>query len=192
MRSFALALLLLSSSAFAAQKPPALTAQKPPVTPQQRLNDLFGQLAQVQEPDDAKPIEGEINAIFAQSGSPSVDVLMSRAQAALNANKVDVARKLVEAITRIAPDFAEGWHRLAALQAQAKDDRGAMISLQRTITLNPRHFTAYAELAGFLEDYGDKPGALKLLRKALALDPKMENVDKEVKGLARDVEGEGI
>jgi tetratricopeptide (TPR) repeat protein len=192
MRSFVLALLLLSSPALAAQKPPAAAIQKPPVTPQQRLNDLFGQLAQVEQPEDAKPIEDEINAIFAQSGSPSVDVLMGRAQVALTANKLDVARKLVDAITRIAPNFAEGWHRLAVLQAQVKDDRGAMISLQKAVTLNPRNFTAYAELAGFLEDYGDKPGALKLLRKALTLNPKMENVEKEVKGLTRDVEGQGI
>jgi tetratricopeptide (TPR) repeat protein len=188
MRKFALALLLLTTPALAAQKPPAHPVQ----TPQQRLSDLFGELQQVQEPDDAKPIEGEINAIFTQSGSPSVDILMARAQAALGTGKVDIARRLIDAIVGIAPDFAEGWHRLAALQAEAKDDRGAMLSLQKTITLNPRHFTAYAELGGYLEDYGDKPGALKLYRKALALDPKMENIDKQVKSLTRDVEGQGI
>jgi tetratricopeptide (TPR) repeat protein len=180
--AFALLLLFLALPAFAAQKPPA-----PP-----KLDQLFGELQQVQEPEDAKPIEAQINAIFTQSGSPSVDLLMLRAQAALSANNVAVARRLIDAVVRIAPDFAEGWHRLAALQSHAKDDRGAMLSLQKTIMLNPRHFAAYAELAGFLEDYGDKPGALKLYRKALALDPKMENIDREVKGLTRDVEGEGI
>jgi tetratricopeptide (TPR) repeat protein len=188
MRKVALALLLFLSPAiaFAAQKPVG------PPSKEQKLQQLFGELQQVQEPDDAKPIETAINAIFTQSGSPTIDLLMLRAQAALTSNKLPVARKLVESITRIAPGFAEGWHRLAALQAAAKDDRGAMISLQKTISLNPRHFTAYAELGGFLEDYGDKPGALKFYRKALALDPKMENIDKDVKGLARDVEGEGI
>jgi len=186
MRKAALALLLCLAPAA------SLAAQKAPVTPQQKLTELFGELQQVQEPDDAKPIEAQINAIFAQSGSPTVDLLMLRAQAALTAEKLPVARKLIEAITHIAPNFAEGWHRLAALQAASKDDRGAMLSLQKTIELNPRHFTAYAELGGFLEDYGDKPGALKVYRKALALDPKMENVDKDAKGLARDVEGQGI
>jgi tetratricopeptide (TPR) repeat protein len=182
MRMIAFALVLFAS--------PSLAAQKPATPPQ--LDRLFGELQQVQEPEDAKPIEAQINAIFAHSGSPSVDLLMLRAQAALNANNFAVARRLIDAVVRIAPDFAEGWHRLAALQSRAKDDRGAMLSLQKTVTLNPRHFAAYAELAGFLEDYGDKPGALKLYRKALALDPKMENIDREVKALARDVEGEGI
>lgn len=184
MRTIAFVVLLLASPALAAQKPPSASPPK--------LDRLFGELQQVQEPEDAKPIEAQISAIFAQSGSPSVDLLMLRAQAALNVNNLPVARKLIDAVVRIAPNFAEGWHRLAALQSHAKDDRGAMLSLQKTITLNPRHFAAYAELAGFLEDYGDKPGALKLYRKALALDPKMENIDREVKGLTRDVEGEGI
>jgi len=186
MRKAALIFFLLCTPAFAAQKPAT------PPTPEQKLTELFGQLQQVQEPEDAKPIETQIQNLFLQSGSPTIDLLMVRAQAALNANNLGVARKLIDAITRIAPNFAEGWHRLAALQSQAKDDRGAMLSLQKTLALNPRHFAAYAELAGFLEDYGDKPGALKLYRKALALDPKLENVDKIVKGLTRDVEGEGI
>jgi tetratricopeptide (TPR) repeat protein len=183
MRNVAFALFLVVGPVFAAPKPPVA----PP-----KLDRLFGELRQVQEPEDAKPIEAQINTIFTQSGSASVDLLMLRAQGALQANKPDIARELIDAVVRIAPDFAEGWHRLAALQAHVKDDRGAMLSLQKTITLNPRHFQAYAELAGFLEDYGDKPGALKLYRKALALDPKMESIDREVKGLARDVEGEGI
>ena len=36
-----------------------------------------------------------------------------------------------------------------------------MVNLQKTIALNPRQFEAYAELAGMLEDYGDKAGALR-------------------------------
>lgn len=184
MRKIAFALLLFAT--------PALAAQKPAPSPQQRLNELFHQLQQVEEPDDAKPIEAKISTIFAQSGSPSVDLLMSRAQAAADADKRDVARKLIESVIRIAPKFAEGWYRLAALQSDAKDDRGAMLSLQKAIILNPRHFQALAELGSMLEDYGDKAGALKLYRRALALDPKMEDIDREVRSLTRDVEGEGI
>jgi tetratricopeptide (TPR) repeat protein len=187
MRKAALVLLLLLTPAI------AVAAQKPPAqTPQQKLNQLFGDLKQAQDSDDAKDIEQRISNIFLASGSSTVDLLMVRAQAALAADKLDVARKLIQSVTIISPNYAEGWHRLAALQAQAKDDRGAMLSLQKVITLNPRHFTAYAELGSFLEDYGDKPGALKLYRKALALDPKMENIDKTERALAREVEGEGI
>src|SRR5690349_1392395 len=150
MRKAALALLLCFIPAASLAAAPK---NAPPPSKEQRLQTLFKELQQVQEEEDAKPIETEINAIFTQSGSPTVDLLMLRAQAALTANKLPVARKLIESITHLAPNFAEGWHRLAALQSAAKDDRGAMLSLQKTIELNPRHFTAYAELGGFLEDY---------------------------------------
>ncbi len=184
--AFAFLLLFLPVASHAAVPKPA------PLTPQQQLNQLFGDLSKAEDEDDVKDIETRITNIFLQSGSASVDLLMSRAQTALTANKVPVARKLIEAVTQLAPDYAEGWHRLAALQAQSKDDRGAMLSLQKTVSLNPRHFQAFAELAGYLEEYGDKPGALKLYRKALALDPKMDSVTKAIRSLSRDVEGEGI
>ena len=96
---------------------------------------------------------------------------MTRADSALADADNDTARKLLDAVTRVAPDYAEGWHARAQLQAAANDDTGAMISLQKAVTLNPRQFTAMTELAGMLEDYGDKAGALKLFRRALALDP---------------------
>jgi tetratricopeptide (TPR) repeat protein len=168
--------------------PPAAHAAAPPSP----LDTLFSSLAKAQSEDAAKPIETQILALFDQSGSPSVDLLMTRAEAAAEAGDTDTAKKLIDAITDIAPDFAEGWHRRAALQAAAHDDEGAMISLQKAVTLNPREFAALSELAGMLEEYGDKKVALATYRRVLALDPHLEGVDKHVDELARDVEGEKI
>jgi len=160
--------------------------------PPSSLDTLFASLAKTQSEDAAKPIETQILALFDQSGSPSVDLLMARAGAAADAGDKDTARKLIDAITGIAPDYAEGWHRRAALQAASGDDEGAMISLQKAVALNPREFAALSELAGMLEEYGDKKAALATYRRVLALDPHMEGVDKHVDELARDVEGEKI
>jgi tetratricopeptide (TPR) repeat protein len=171
---------------------PVAALASPPKTPASSLDSLFASLAKTQSEEDAKPIETQILALFDQSGSPSVDLLMARADAAANAGDTDTAKKLIDAITDIAPDFAEGWHRRAVLQAAGKDDEGAMISLQKAVTLNPREFEALSELAGMLEDYGDKKAALATYRRVLAIDPHMEGVDKHVDELARDVEGEKI
>jgi tetratricopeptide (TPR) repeat protein len=160
--------------------------------PPSSLDTLFSSLAKAQSEDAAKPIETQILALFDQSGSPSVDLLMTRAGAALQAGDTDTAKKLIDAITDIAPDYAEGWHRRAALQAAAGDDEGAIISLQKAVTLNPREFAALSELGGMLEEYGDKKAALATYRRVLAIDPHMEGVDKHVDELARDVEGEKI
>jgi Flp pilus assembly protein TadD len=164
----------------------------PPAKPKSSLDQLFAALARAPSPEDAEPIEKEIAVLFAQSGSPSVDLLMTRASAALSVGDKATARHLVDSITNIAPDFAEAWHHRAMLQQDDGDDEGALLSLQKTVSLNPREFEAYSELGSILEDYGDKKAALSAFRKALALDPQMEGAQKHVDALTRDVEGEKI
>lgn len=176
-------LILLAAQAASA---PLHTAPKAP------LDSLFSQLAQAGSPEDAKPIEDRIGAIFLQSGSPSIDLLMSRAAAAETAGDKETAKKLIEAVTDVAPSFAEGWRSRAAVQRATGDDSGAMISLERAIILNPRHFAALFELGGMMEDYGNKAAALKLYRKALEIDPQLDGARRHVDALTRDVEGQGI
>jgi Tfp pilus assembly protein PilF len=156
------------------------------------VDKLFKDLKAVETPEDAKPIEAQILAAFQRSGSASVDVLMSRTDAALAAGNKDVARHLVDEVTALAPRYAEGWHRRALLQQDSGDDSAALVSLQKAVDLNPRQFEALAELAGMLEDFGQKGEALKLYRRALALDPYLEGLQRHIDGLTRDVEGQGI
>ena len=160
--------------------------------PPKPLDALFAQLHAAESPEDVKPIEEQILALFRQSGSPSVDLLMTRAAAAEAAGDKDTARQLVDAVTDIAANYAEGWHRRALLQAAAGDDQGAMVSLQRAVVLNPRQFEAMEQLGEMLEDYGDKAGALKMYRRAQALDPQLEGLQRHIDALSRAVEGQGI
>ena len=153
---------------------------------------LFSQLKAADSAEAAKPIEEKLNQLFRVSGSPSVDLLMSRVGAALTQADNGTARARVEAVTRAAPHYAEAWRLKAHMQQAGGDDTGAMISLQRAVTLNPREFAAMTELAEMLEDYGDKPGALKLYRRVLALDPQMKVAGERAKALAKEVEGQGI
>jgi len=168
---------------------PATASASPMLPP---LDRLFAQLKKAGSPEEAKPIEDRIGGYFMQSGSAGVELLMTRAQAALAAGDKDTAKQLFDAIVDVAPDFAEGWHARAALQHANGDDSGAMVSLGHTILLNPRQFAAMYELGNILEDYGNKDGALKLYRKALELDPQLEGAQKHVDALTRDVEGQGI
>ena len=186
-RVLAVCLALASiAAAPAAHNPPHKPPPKPP------LDQLFAELAQAQSVEDAKPIEDRIYALFEQSGSASVDLLMARGSAALAAGDEETAKKLFDAVTDLAPRYAEGWHQKAQLQAQAGDDEAAMISLQKTITLNPRQFEAMSQLGDMLEEYGNKDGALKMYKRALALDPQLEGAAKHVHELEKDVEGQGI
>jgi len=156
------------------------------------IDGLFAQLKTAETAEDAKPIEHQILVLFGQSGSPSIDLLMGRAVVAEDAGDKDTAKKLYDAVTEIAPGFAEGWHGRAMLEADAGNDEAAMVSLQKAVSLNPREFAAMEQLAEMLEDYGDKAGALKLFRRVEALDPQYEGLQRHIDGLTRDVEGQGI
>src|SRR5580698_2039993 len=177
MRPFLALLLFLPSVALAAPS---------------EEDKLFLQLKGVDSPEAAHPIEQKLDSLFRISGSPSVDLLMTRFRAALGGADTVTAKKLLDAVTNVAPQFAEGWRARAQMQAAAGDDAGAMVSLQKAVTLNPRQFEAMADLADMLEQYGDKAGALKLYRQALALDPQLAAAARREKALSKEVEGQGI
>ncbi len=180
---------LLPVSALA-QPAPAPDKSAAPQTPP--IDSLFNQLKQAQTEQEARSIGDRIEKLFQQSGSASVDLLVARAAIALAANDNATARKLVDAVIVVAPDFAEGWHLLAGMQAASGDDKDAMLSLGKTITLNPRQFDAMVELAQMFEAYGNAAGALKLYRDAVAINPQMESAQFRIRALARTVEGQGI
>ena len=181
-------LLLMSSVAFAA--PMQAPAPKPKEVSSE--DKLFAQLKQVERAEDAHPIEQKLMAMFRASGSPSVDLLITRVQAALSATDKATAKKEIDAVTTVAPTYAEGWHIRAGMEQAAGDDTAALVSLQKVVQLNPRHFAALNELADMLQDYGDKAGALKLYRRALELDPHLPGATQKLRELTTSVEGRDI
>jgi tetratricopeptide (TPR) repeat protein len=193
MRASLLALMLLSGAAIAAPQPASKPASKSAPKPKPETQEqLFAKLKKAESAEEAHPIEAKLNAMFLASSSPSVELLMVRAKAAMGMGDAKTALKLAQAVTQIAPGYAEGWHVRAALEQAAEDDTAALISLQKVVQLNPRNFTALSELGDKLEEYGDTKGALKLYRQALALDPQLEGADRKVHQLTRTVEGQDI
>ena len=186
--AFVLSLLLAAAPAFA-EAPKTSAAPAPKVLGE---DELFAQLKKAESAEEAHPIEQKLVAMFRPSGSPSVDLLMTRATAALSATDSKTARKLVEAVTSIAPKYAEGWHFRAGIEQEAGDDTAALVSLQRVVLLNPRNFMALTELGDMLQEYGDKAGALKLYRRALDVDPQLEGASSKVRELTQSVEGRDI
>ena len=178
--AFLLSLLLIAGPALAAA--PKINSEE----------QLFDQLKKAQSAEDAHPIEQKLMAMFRPSGSASVDLLMVRTNAALAATDHKTANQLIEAVTNIAPNYAEGWHTRAGMEQAAGDDTAALVSLQKVVLLNPRHFAALTELGDMLQEYGDKAGALKLYRRALALDPQLEGASRKVRELTQSVEGRDI
>ena len=88
----------------AAPQPASKPAPKPrPETQEQ----LFARLKKAESAEEAHPIEEKLNAIFRASSSPSVELLMVRTKAAMGMGDPKTALKLAQAVTQIAPGYAE-------------------------------------------------------------------------------------
>jgi len=182
MRTLFLALLLalgLIAPAFADQSDP-------------RLAGLFRALKEAPDEAAAKPIELAIWTAWLQSDSPSVDLLVTRGIAALDAKDYATARALFDAVTELAPQFAEGWNRRASARFLTGDETGAVGDLERTLMLEPRHFGALLGLGAIFEERDELKAALEAFRRALAINPFLPEAEKKVRALEQKLEGRGI
>lgn len=154
----------------------------------QRLERLFHQLSAVRTAPEATHIESQITAIWLKSGSDTVDVLMSRAQIAVEAQDLGVAKKLLDAVVEMKPDYAEVWYRRAELLLAMDSQQEAAADLEKVLELEPRHFKAFAVAGRLAEAAGDKPAALAAYRKAVLINPMMEAIARRAGQLTFEVE----
>jgi tetratricopeptide (TPR) repeat protein len=196
------ALILSSSLAYAQDDPPAAPKPKPPEAPEKLpklgadktrgLDFLFGALKAAPDDVSARHVEARIWAIWLQTPSDTVGLLMSRSKAALDAHQADVALKLLDAVIKLRPDYVEAWNRRATLYYLQNDYARSLADIQQVLTREPRHFGALAGLGMIMQDLGEDKRALDAFRKALEVNPHLEKVPELVKSLSEKVEGRDI
>src|SRR3954452_6752048 len=69
------------------------------------LDFLFGALKAAPDEASAKHVEARIWALWMQTPSDTAALLMLRAKAAVEAKKLDVALKLLDAVIKLRPDY---------------------------------------------------------------------------------------
>src|SRR5437868_13416914 len=84
------------------------------------LDFLFEALKAAPDADSAKLVEGRIWALWVASGSDTTDLLMSRVKSAMDNKDNALPIKLLDAVTRLKPDYVEGWNRRASLRFAEK------------------------------------------------------------------------
>lgn len=162
---------------------PALADQRDP-----RLEQLFNQLASVRTAPEAQTIVAQIESIWRQSGSDTVDLLVARGASASEAQDLDTAMKIFDVVAEMRPRYAEIWFRRAELLVAMDSQQEAASDLAKAVALEPRHFQAHALLGRLADLSGNKALALAAFRKAVALNPTLENVAKRAGELAFEVE----
>ncbi|MDO8838048.1 MAG: tetratricopeptide repeat protein [Parvibaculum sp.] len=156
------------------------------------LDLLFERLASAKSEVESRAFEEAIRDIWLDSGSPGIDLLMARGFDALREEDYDRAYFYFDEVVTLAPAFAEGWDKRAAVHYIREDYAEALRDIEQVLRLEPRHYQAMAGLGVILEELGDKKGALEAFRRALALNPWLTNITERIGPLEIEVEGRGI
>ncbi|EAQ03376.1 TPR domain protein [Pseudooceanicola batsensis HTCC2597] len=141
------------------------------------------------DPADARTIERELDLVWRRSGSPAMDLLMSRGQDALEAGEVETAIGHFSALIDHAPDFAEAWHRRATAFYRQEEFGLAISDLGRALALNPQHFNAMYGLGVILESLDRPDPAFRAYSQVLELYPTHERALEAVDRLQAQVTG---
>jgi tetratricopeptide (TPR) repeat protein len=154
-----------------------------------RLDELYAELAAAETPEAAERVARIIQRMWMESGSDTVDVLMSRAGKAIQADDHGLALDLLDTVVILKPSFAEGWNRRATVHYMREDFGKSLVDIERTLALEPRHWGALSGLAIIQRRLGFEDEALATFRRALELNPGLENATKAIEDLEKEAEG---
>jgi tetratricopeptide (TPR) repeat protein len=155
-----------------------------------RLDDLFASLKRESNEVKAARIASLIQLQWQNSGSATVDLMMGWAAKAMEEKKYSVALDFLDQVVVMKPDYAEGWNRRATLHFMMNDYGRSMADIQKTLTLEPRHFGAMAGMAAILKDTGRKEAALQAFERVLTVYPMMREAQKQAGELADELTGQ--
>lgn len=153
--------------------------------------ELLQQLAQ-STPDQAIALDRQLQALWAQSGSASADLLLERGREALDDGDVSAALEHLTALTDHAPDFAEGWHLRASAFFGIERFGMAAADLEHALTLNPNNYEAIYGLGLIFEIIGQPDKAYEAYSRALAIHPHHEEVTNAVNRLKPQIDGAAL
>ena len=134
-------------------------------------------------------VQNEIWTQWSRSGSPAMDLLLMRAERAIESGQFELALRFLDDLVRLAPDFAEGWNKRATVYFLLGKYGRSVADIQRTLALERRHFGALSGLGMILERLGDKQGAMRAYRRGLEVHPNLPGAAEGVERLAPDVDG---
>ena len=163
-----------------------------PLDRNKTLGELYDRLGAAKDLGQARPITESIEELWHNSGSDTVDLLLSRSERLIKDADLDVASEILDATIDLAPETAEAWHKRATVEFLRKDYESALSDIRRSLSLDPRNYRAMNDLGIMLEAAGEKKDALEAYRKALKANPFLDEARDAIKELAHEVEGQDI
>lgn len=134
------------------------------------LDELFQRLARCARAE-AEATEERIWDVWMHHPHHGAARELDLATGDIAARRYDIAETRLTRLLRRAPDFAEAWHKRAALYYMLGRDAECLHDIRRTLELEPRHFGAILHFAEILLSVEAEAEARFALRAARAIHP---------------------
>ncbi|WP_245407064.1 tetratricopeptide repeat protein [Bartonella tribocorum] len=144
---------------------------------------LLKELKYCADVSQAKKLSQQLQHLWSQSGSETIDLLMSWAENAINSDDYGLALDYIDNALALLPTHAEAWVRRAWIHIQLNDFKLAMLDLNHALELEPRNYIAFFELGITMEATERPELALKAYETALNYYPQMQRLQKRIEAL---------
>lgn len=134
------------------------------------LDQLFSRLAACAG-TEAVETEDRIWRVWMDHPHRAAAEALKLATGDIAAQRYDIAETRLTRLLRSAPQFAEAWHKRAALYYLLGRDEECLSDIRRTLELEPRHFAAMLHFAEIHLGAGAAAAARYAFAAALSLHP---------------------
>ncbi len=162
------AIIAISLLALLWVAPPAGASQT-----DERLDTIFDRIKTTDNNAEGAALAELIWEIWLQSDNDIVNDLMSKGIEEMSVRNYKAALTAFNKMGEIDPEFAEGWNKRATVYYLMENYRASMRDIERTLTLEPRHFGALSGLGLIFLAIGNDGAALKAFEAALEVNPHM-------------------
>lgn len=133
--------------------------------------------------------ENAIRNVWTRAGNDDQRRRLSTIVRLNSAKQYEEAQRRATHLTKKTPWLAEAWNQRARARFALARYPEAIRDCHQALELNPYHFVAAARMAQAYLQLGNQVSALESFRRALRLNPNLEDVRAHVERLARLIEG---
>lgn len=144
------------------------------------LPTLLTQLRETPNRAAANALEQQVWALWFEAPSAQASRLFEQGRKHAQAGAVQESLASFERLVQEYPDFAEAWNQRAIVRFLLDDVDGALADVEKTLSLEPRHFGALTGRAQCYLRRKNPRAALAAFEAALAIDPWLAGVPRQV------------
>lgn len=157
-----------------------------------RLDALFDRLQTTDSEVEAAALTSQVWAIWQQSDSVLINAFMTDGIGEMSRRNYREALAAFNKVVEADREFAEGWNKRATVYYLMGEYAASVRDIERTLTLEPRHFGALSGLGLINLALGENYAALKAFEAALKVNPHLPAARAHAEALRRHLHGKPI